>query len=625
MAKHNVTFDVENSKSTKQQYEHETNEGYYGAHKELPINPKFLDVRGLTFLVTWKKIFVISCAFGVSVDPLFFYIPFVNKNMKCFELDKKLKTIALVSRLLTDFMYVIDIILQIWIVILAKRRILVSNPLAMLGKWAWKSYIIMDILAILPAPQVLTFILFPKTRGSSSLLAKEFMTTFALLQYVPRVFRIYVACKEFNKTPTTETRIWIFFKGGFSLFLYILTSHVLGAFWYFLAMQRESTCWQLACQSDQNGCKRSTFYCNDRLFQNLTTLNDLCPINPSDAKVFDFGIFLDALQSGVVESTDFPRKILHCFWWGLRNLSSLGSNLETSNYAMENLFAVFISLFALVLFIFYLSGTLQQIWTHRVTKSSAKRKVLRQMELKKLEIHRWLSENGIGIPKHLKKVMIQRLQIHLEGEENIDVNMKSIISIVSVEDRRLIKLYLSWSILKKVPMFQTLDEKVLKEISQSLQPVMFTEDTYIVKEGKPLDKMLFVTQGIVWSYGSSNNNGSTRCLKKGDFYGEELLNWVSEVSYLTTLPISTRFVKSHTYVEAFVLRAYDLKTIVSKNWLHFFKFTPPSQKQHLAASSLQESWRRHLEKKARAVHLAQLREMGNKKITDEVPRLGQFK
>ncbi|KAM1917830.1 hypothetical protein ACFX13_037386 [Malus domestica] len=579
MAKHNVTFDVENSKSTKQQYEHETNEGYYGAHKELPINPKFLDVRGLTFLVTWKKIFVISCAFGVSVDPLFFYIPFVNKNMKCFELDKKLKTIALVSRLLTDFMYVIDIILQIWIVILAKRRILVSNPLAMLGKWAWKSYIIMDILAILPAPQVLTFILFPKTRGSSSLLAKEFMTTFALLQYVPRVFRIYVACKEFNKTPTTETRIWIFFKGGFSLFLYILTSHVLGAFWYFLAMQRESTCWQLACQSDQNGCKRSTFYCNDRLFQNLTTLNDLCPINPSDAKVFDFGIFLDALQSGVVESTDFPRKILHCFWWGLRNLSSLGSNLETSNYAMENLFAVFISLFALVLFIFYLSGTLQQIWTHRVTKSSAKRKVLRQMELKKLEIHRWLSENGIGIPKHLKKV----------------------------------------------PMFQTLDEKVLKEISQSLQPVMFTEDTYIVKEGKPLDKMLFVTQGIVWSYGSSNNNGSTRCLKKGDFYGEELLNWVSEVSYLTTLPISTRFVKSHTYVEAFVLRAYDLKTIVSKNWLHFFKFTPPSQKQHLAASSLQESWRRHLEKKARAVHLAQLREMGNKKITDEVPRLGQFK
>ncbi|CAN6546283.1 unnamed protein product [Malus baccata var. baccata] len=603
MAKRKVTCDVENSTSTKQQDEHEKNEGHY--------------------LVTWKKIFGISCAFGVLVDPLFFYIPFVNKNMKCFELDRKLKTIALVSRLLTDFMYIIDIILQIWIGILEKRRILVSDLLAMSAKWPWKSYIIMDILAILPATQVLTFILFSKTRGSSSLLAKELMATLALLQYVPRVIRMYVSCKEFSKSSTILIGTWTFFKWGFSLFLYIHTSYVLGAFWYFLAIQRQSTCWQLACQSEQNGCKPSTFYCNDRLFQNITTLNYLCPINPSDAKVFDFGIFLDALQSGVVESADFPRKILHCFWWGLRNLSSLGSNLETSSYAMENLFAVSISLLGLLLLMFYLSGNLQQIWAVTVT-SLAKRKARRHMELQmKLEIQCWLSENGI--PKDMKKVMMRRLQIHLEGEKNVDVNTKSIISIVSVEDRRLIKLYLSWYILKKVPMFRTLDEKVLKEICHSLQPVMFTEDTYIVKEGKPLDKMLFITQGIVWSYGSSNNNGSTRCLKKGDFYGEELLNWVSEVTYLTALPISTRFVKSHTHVEAFVLRAYDLKTIVSKNWLHFSKFTPPSQKQHLAASSLQESWRRHHEKRARAVHLAQLREMGNNKITDEVPLLGQFK
>ncbi|RXH99083.1 hypothetical protein DVH24_011408, partial [Malus domestica] len=569
---------------TKQQDEHEKNEGHY--------------------LVTWKKIFGISCAFGVLVDPLFFYIPFVNKNMKCFELDRKLKTIALVSRLLTDFMYIIDIILQIWIGILEKRRILVSDLLAMSAKWPWKSYIIMDILAILPATQVLTFILFSKMRGSSSLLAKELMATLALLQYVPRVIRMYVSCKEFSKSSTILIGTWTFFKWGFSLFLYIHTSYVSFVHMYelilqnyyfyytctiicivsliemrptYVAIQRQSTCWQLACQSEQNGCKPSTFYCNDRLFQNITTLNYLCPINPSDAKVFDFGIFLDALQSGVVESADFPRKILHCFWWGLRNLSSLGSNLETSSYAMENLFAVFISLLGLLLLMFYLSGNLQQIWAVTVT-SLAKRKARRHMELQmKLEIQCWLSENGI--PKHMKKV----------------------------------------------PMFRTLDEKVLKEICQSLQPVMFTEDTYIVKEGKPLDKMLFITQGIVWSYGSSNNNGSTRCLKKGDFYGEELLNWVSEVSYLTALPISTRFVKSHTHVEAFVLRAYDLKTIVSKNWLHFSKFTPPSQKQHLAASSLQESWRRHHEKRARAVHLAQLREMGNNKITDEVPLLGQFK
>ena len=52
------------------------------------------------------------------------------------------------------------------------------------------------------------------------------------------------------------------------------------------------------------------------------TRNDFCPINPPNATVFDFGIFLGALQSGITASTDFPKKILLCFGWSLRNLRS---------------------------------------------------------------------------------------------------------------------------------------------------------------------------------------------------------------------------------------------------------------------------------------------------------------
>lgn len=46
----------------------------------------------------------------------------------------------------------------------------------------------------------------------------------------------------------------------------------------------------------------------------------MCPINPSNAAVFNFGIFLDSLQSGMVGTTKFRRKFLYYFWWGLRNL-----------------------------------------------------------------------------------------------------------------------------------------------------------------------------------------------------------------------------------------------------------------------------------------------------------------
>lgn len=65
---------------------------------------------------------------------------------------------------------------------------------------------------------------------------------------------------------------------------------------------------------------------------------------------FNFGIFIKALQSRVVETRDFPYKFSYCFWWGLRNISSLGSNLDTSPFIGEVLFAVFISIFGLILF-----------------------------------------------------------------------------------------------------------------------------------------------------------------------------------------------------------------------------------------------------------------------------------
>jgi len=69
-------------------------------------------------------------------------------------------------------------------------------------------------------------------------------------------------------------------------------------------------------------CNTADMYCNPRGgFKPIAKfLNVSCPIQEEDKKLFDFGIFLDALQSGVVESRDFPSKLFYCFWWGLKNL-----------------------------------------------------------------------------------------------------------------------------------------------------------------------------------------------------------------------------------------------------------------------------------------------------------------
>lgn len=120
-------------------------------------------------------------------------------------------------------------------------------------------------------------------------------------------------------------------------FTTLLVLQILGAIWYSFAIQRTTACWEYGCQS-QNGCELSIFDCNDKSERrNITLLNDVCNTgNSSDATLFNFGIFLDSVQSGVLESTNFSQKLWQCFWWALRNLR-LAHNLQKDrkNHSFE--------------------------------------------------------------------------------------------------------------------------------------------------------------------------------------------------------------------------------------------------------------------------------------------------
>ncbi|ONH91195.1 hypothetical protein PRUPE_8G097800 [Prunus persica] len=473
-----------------------------------------------------------------------------------------------------DLFYVVNIVIQIYAelkvptfrvmgrsylrtIVLTKGTILVEDALAMANRiWRISSHILIDILSVLPIPQAVILIFM----DSSSLNTRKFLAFLALLQYVPRVLRIYLLCTKLNKPPAKETEIWILFQGAFSFFLYILASHVFGAFWYFLAIQRETVCWQNACRNN-NGCQPTTFYCNGRSIRNITFPDDLCSMNPhnTNATPFDFGMFVEAVQSGVLESTNLPKKFFHCFWWGLRNLSSLGQNLETSNYTWENIFAIFISLSGLLLVVLYLPTNLK-IRMELVTRTSAKMRNIQQQETKYREVLRWLSENNI--PEDMKGTIMQKVDEQLEP--NKDVHVENILHILPLEQKGFIKRHLCWPIMKEVPMLRVMDDEVLKEIFDNLKPVSYTEDNHIIVEGEPLVKMLFITQGILLTYTRNNDAGTTECLDKGKFFGDELLIWASTFSPFSALPISTRFVKPLTKVEAFALKANDLKIIASK-------------------------------------------------------------
>ncbi|KAL4594933.1 hypothetical protein ACB092_12G055000 [Castanea dentata] len=471
------------------------------------------------FLQMWNRMFVVLCTIAVSVDPLFFYLPVINEDNKCLALDDKLKIIVICLRSVTDMIYVLNIILQFLCPVKLARTVIVKDawPIA---KSYLSSYFLMDILAILPIPQVL------------------------------------------------------------------------GAFWYLFSIEREMACWHIAC-TKHIGCNSSSFKCQLSL-RNHTFLNDYCPVEPPNTTLFDFGIFLDALQSGTVASKDFPRKFAYCFWWGLRNLSSVGQNLQTSTYIWETLFAVLISIFGLLLFLYFI-GNLQ---TYMQLATQRSEDIIQSVKFKERDVDMWIHRNDL--PPDMKKEIMSNITHILKKKKDVDV--EKLLPHLPVDLRKKIKNYLCKPLLRKVRMLEN-NEQLLQMICDHLKPVYYNEQSYIVREGEPLDAMLFITQGIVWNFTSDSGEGTVsskpQCIEKDNFFGQELLDWGfceenekdkefvdgSASLNLSDLPISTKTVKTHTKVEGFALTAEDLRTVVSK-W------------KTKEVSFIQAVWRRHqLEKK----------------------------
>lgn len=147
-----------------------------------------------------------------------------------------------------------------------------------------------------------------------------------------------------------------------------------------------------------------------------------------------------------------------------------------------------------------------------------------------------------------------------------------------------------------------MDDQLLDAICERLVSSLSTQGTYIVREGDPVSEMLFIIRGTLES--STTNGGrtgffNTTTLRPGDFCGEELLAWALLPRSTLNLPSSTRTVRSLAEVEAFALRAEDLKFVAnqfrrlhSKKLQHTFRY----YSHHLrtwAACFIQAAWRRH--------------------------------
>ena len=107
----------------------------------------------------WNKMLLVQCVVALSLDPLFCYTLVVNDEKKCLGLDRTLGAIATVLRFVVDSFYLFYIIYQFRasVVTLSSHSSTESEMAPHTRARACRyllMYFIIDILVILPLPQV---------------------------------------------------------------------------------------------------------------------------------------------------------------------------------------------------------------------------------------------------------------------------------------------------------------------------------------------------------------------------------------------------------------------------------------------------------------------------------------
>ncbi|KAK6912115.1 Cyclic nucleotide-binding domain [Dillenia turbinata] len=573
---------------------------------------KILDP-GSQFVTRWNHIFMISCLIALFLDPLYFYLPMIDSTEQCITTDTGLLVAVTIFRTIADLFYLMHIIIKFKTAFIEpSSRVFGRGELVMdqrqIAMRYLKSDFVIDVAAVLPLPQVVNWLIAAKVGRTDH--ANHTLSLIVLIQYVPRLFVIFPLNNRIIKTTGVVAKTaWT--GAAYNLLLYMLASHVslsflasshvihnisvLGASWYVLSAQRENSCWREEVMRELNGTSDPTIF----LYLDCDTItsperqqwkNGTLVFNNCDARNdnFKFGIFAEAFINEIASSS-FTRKYYYCLWWGLKSLSSYGQGLANSNEVSETLFCIVICIAGLVLFA-QLIGNMQTYLQSMTVR-------LEEWRVKRRDTEEWMRHRQL--PLDLQERVRRFVQYKWLATRGVDE--EAILRSLPLDLRREIQRHLCLQLVRRVPFFSQMDDQLLDAICERLVSSLSTRDTYIVREGDPVTEMLFIIRGQLES--STTNGGrsgffNSITLGPGDFCGEELLTWALMPSSSLNLPSSTRTVRSLTEVEAFALRAEDLRFVAgqfkrlhSKKLQHAFRYYS-HQWRTWGSCIIQAAWRR---------------------------------
>ncbi|KAK8489489.1 hypothetical protein V6N13_103672 [Hibiscus sabdariffa] len=546
----------------------------------------------------WNKLFLVACLISLFIDPLFFYLPQAHKGL-CITVSLPLEIDLTIVRSVVDVFYILQIFVRFRTAYVAPssrvfgRGELVIDPSKIASRYLHKDFWL-DIIAAQPIPQVLVWSVIPKLQGSSTVTTKNVVRLIIIFQYLLRLYLIFPLSSQIIKTSGVTATAWA--GAAYNLMLYMLASHVLGATWYLLSLERQEECWMKVCNLPLVDCGHRYFDCRSvgdpARFSWLKSSNISVLCDPF-SNFFHFGIYREALRFGVT-SEGFFKKYFYCLWWGLRNLSSLGQGLSTGPNVGDIIFAIIIAILGLVLFAL-LIGNMQTYLQSTTVR-------LEEWRIRRTDTEQWMHHRQL--PYELRKNVRRYDQYKWVATRGVDE--EAILKSLPTDLRRDIKRHLCLDLVRQVPLFDLMDDQMLDAICERLKPCLCTPSTRLVREGDPVNEMLFIIRGHLDS--CTTNGGRTGFFNSsrigpGDFCGEELLTWALDPHPSIVLPSSTRTVQAITEVEAFALDSEDLKFVASqfrrlhsKKLKHTFRFHS-HQWRTWAACFIQAAWFRYKRRK----------------------------
>ncbi|CAN0902221.1 Probable cyclic nucleotide-gated ion channel 20, chloroplastic [Linum grandiflorum] len=521
------------------------------------------------FVQRFNKFFVISCIVAIFVDPLFFFLLSVDQTNKCIFINWPMTTTIVVLRSVTDFVYLLNILLQFRLAYIApESRVVGAGELVDHPKKIAMNYIrgcfFVDLFIVLPLPQIIILVILPDILGSSGAnYAKNLLRAAVLVQYIPRLYRFLPFLIGQSSSGLIFETAWANFF--INLLSFMLAGHGIGSSWYLLGLQRVNQCLRDACRHSGipnctdfidcgHGDNFSGFRSNPQWSNWTGNVNATACFNTKDGG-FSYGIYLQAVT--LTTKRSFLTRYIYSLFWGFQQISTLAGNQVPSYFEAEVLFTMLIIGLGLLLFAF-LIGNMQNF-----LQALGRRRL--EMSLRRRDVDQWMRHRRFS--PELRRKVLEAERYNWAATRG--VNEEMLLENLPEDLQREIRRHL-FKFVKKVWIFALMDDHVLDAICERLKQMIYIKGSEIFYHHGLVDKMVFIVRGTLESVGE---DGTVVTLSEGQVCGEELLTWCLEHSSVSRdgkkikFPghrlISSRMVRCLTNVEAFSLRAVDLEEVTS--------------------------------------------------------------